>query len=129
MSEARSVRQSTRIHERHSHPPQMLPSDLNALSAIKPIALLPLPPTPLVSVLVTCRNYARFVGKGIDSILRQSYTRFEVIVADDGSEDGSQEVVAAISKRDARVRLVAGPHGGMAATLNAAWDVSRGEII
>jgi glycosyltransferase involved in cell wall biosynthesis len=91
--------------------------------------LAPLAPRPLVSVLVSCRNYERFVGECLESVLRQSYPLLEVIVSDDGSEDRSREIIAAFARSDPRVRLVERPHGGMAAALNAAWEISTGEII
>jgi glycosyltransferase involved in cell wall biosynthesis len=93
------------------------------------MALPPLVAEPLVSVLVSCRNYQRFVGACLDSVLRQTYSHFEVIVADDGSEDESRTIVAAIVRKDSRVKLIERPHGGMAASLNAAWEASSGAII
>ena len=48
---------------------------------------------PLVSILICSYNYARFVGQTIDSALRQSWPRVEVVVVDDGSTDESWSVV------------------------------------
>jgi glycosyltransferase involved in cell wall biosynthesis len=58
----------------------------------------------LISVIIPCYNAEAFVGETIRSVLDQTYANVEVIVLDDGSTDGSREVVAGIE--DDRVRLV-----------------------
>ena len=65
----------------------------SAARKFTPIALKSLAPTPTVSVLITCFNYAAFVGQAIDSALAQTYTPTEIIVSDDASSDNSCEVV------------------------------------
>jgi glycosyltransferase involved in cell wall biosynthesis len=94
-----------------------------------PIVLNGLPPKPSVSVLITCFNYAAYVGRAIDSALQQTYAPTEIIVSDDGSEDNSCEVVESYIKRGLGVRLLRNPHGGMAANLNAAYRSSSGDVI
>jgi glycosyltransferase involved in cell wall biosynthesis len=59
--------------------------------------------TPLVSVLVPTHNRAGTVMKAIDSILRQSHQKLEVIVVDDGSTDNTSQVVKDAQSKDARV--------------------------
>jgi glycosyltransferase involved in cell wall biosynthesis len=106
----------------HSH-------SLNSKHPWQPLQLPPLPAVPLVSILVSCYNYERYVGECLASILRQTYGRFEVIVSDDGSTDRSAQSLEAWTFADKRIRLIQEPHGGMAAALNRAWRRSRGEII
>ncbi|HEX4067073.1 MAG TPA: glycosyltransferase family A protein [Acidobacteriaceae bacterium] len=93
------------------------------------LALYPLPLRPTVSVLISSYNYGRFLGKAIDSALRQSFRPLEVIVSDDGSDDDSCEIVEAYARRGDPVVLVQGSHRGMAGSLNAAFSVSSGEIL
>jgi glycosyltransferase involved in cell wall biosynthesis len=50
---------------------------------------------PRVSVICLCYNHARFVREALQSVLDQTYAPIELIVIDDGSSDGSQEVIAA----------------------------------
>jgi glycosyltransferase involved in cell wall biosynthesis len=96
---------------------------------LKPIALAPLCENPLISVLTASCNYARYLGKAIESVLGQTYTNFEMIICDDGSTDDSCEVVERFARRDARVRLVAKQNGGQASAWNAAYRESKGQII
>ena len=54
---------------------------------------------PLVSVIIPTYNRQRFVRKAIDSVLRQSFTDFEIIVIDDGSTDGTQKTLEAYGNK------------------------------
>lgn len=97
--------------------------------SLRPIKLAPLPGAPMVSVLVSLYNYARYIDECIDSVVRQSYRNFELVICDDGSIDASAEAVARWSSADSRVRLVSEPHRGMGAALNSAWKECQGKII
>jgi len=81
---------------------------------------------PLVSVIVNSYNYVRYVGTSIESALGQDYERIEVIVVDDGSTDGSADVVAACGDR---ARTILKRNGGQASALNAGFSVSNGDIV
>jgi glycosyltransferase involved in cell wall biosynthesis len=60
-----------------------------------------------VSIVVPCWNYGRFVGATIDSILAQDYPNFECFVVDNGSTDGSSEVIRKHAGSDPRIEIVA----------------------
>jgi glycosyltransferase involved in cell wall biosynthesis len=94
-----------------------------------PIALSPLDPHPLVSVLLTSYNYARYVAAAIESVREQSYDRFEVIVCDDGSSDDSCDVIRGQVDRDSRVHLIRKANGGCASALNRAFAESHGAVL
>lgn len=100
-----------------------------SLACLGPVPLSVLSEMPSVSVLITCYNYGRYVGEAIESALNQTYAVAEIIVSDDGSSDNSCEMVESYARRDARVKLVRGRHGGMAACLNGAYEASSGEIL
>lgn len=80
---------------------------------------------PLVSIIVNNHNYARFVGRTIDSALAQTYRRIEIIVVDDGSTDPSREVLEAY--RD-KCRIIHQPNGGQAAAYNSGFAASSGDL-
>jgi glycosyltransferase involved in cell wall biosynthesis len=78
------------------------------------------------SVVITCFNYERWVGGAIESALAQTHRPLEVIVVDDGSTDGSREVIE--SYGDA-IRTVFKENGGQTSALNAGWSAASGEIV
>jgi glycosyltransferase involved in cell wall biosynthesis len=96
---------------------------------LKPVQLPPLAETPLVSVLMANYNYGRYIRQAIDSVLAQTYQRFELIVCDDGSTDDSREVVARYVQTDQRIKLVCQENGGMSSAQNAAFSRSSGQIV
>jgi len=98
-------------------------------SDLEPIQLPALPAEPLVSVLVSSYNYGRFVRDALESALRQTYERIEIVVCDDGSTDDSCSVIESIAGRDSRLGLIRKPNGGQASAFNAAFREAKGEII
>ncbi|MDP2958888.1 MAG: glycosyltransferase [Longimicrobiales bacterium] len=81
---------------------------------------------PLVSVVIDNYNYAAYLGEAIESVLAQTYAPTEVIVVDDGSTDGSRDVIAAFG---GRVRAVFQPNAGQAAAFNAGVAAAQGDVI
>jgi glycosyltransferase involved in cell wall biosynthesis/predicted O-methyltransferase YrrM len=61
---------------------------------------------PLVSFIVVNRNYARYVGQTIDSIAAQDYPNFECIIVDNGSDDGSLDVIEKHAGNDPRFSIL-----------------------
>lgn len=70
---------------------------------------------PKISIITAVKNGAIHLPETIDSILNQTYTDWEYIIVDDGSDDNTAEIVNEYSKKDARVKLIqrkesAGPY-------------------
>lgn len=85
-------------------------------------------PEPLVSVIIPSFNRAAYLRQAVNSVLEQTYSRWELIVADDGSTDGTADYLAALDDR--RVRVVRREHcGNPAAVRNAGIAVARGEYV
>ena len=82
---------------------------------------------PLVSVVMAVRNVERFVREAVQSALGQTLSDFEVIVVDDGSSDGTAEVIRGIG--DSRLHLTVLPHRGAPAALNHGVGISGGRYI
>ena len=88
-----------------------------------------LEPDPLVSVIVSNYNYARFLPAAIDSALRQTHGRLEVIVVDDGSTDDSAAVLERLRQSDARLVVLRQDNAGQASAWNRAYRHARGAIV
>lgn len=82
---------------------------------------------PLVSVLMTTFNRRALVGRAIDSVIAQDYQNWELIIVDDGSTDGTGDLVRSLS--DPRIRYTPVEHAGRSAALNAALEISSGELL
>lgn len=82
----------------------------------------------LVSIVMPAHNAQSTIGRAIDSVMTQSYPRFEILVVDDGSDDDTAARVR--SYRDQRIRLLRHRvNRGVAAARNTALRAARGEYI
>jgi glycosyltransferase involved in cell wall biosynthesis len=82
---------------------------------------------PLVSVLLPVYNGAGLLAGGIDSILSQSYRNIELIIINDGSSDSSSQIIS--QYQDPRIRAYHQENQGLAATLNRAIHLAKGEYL
>ena len=83
---------------------------------------------PLVSVVLPTYNRLRYLREAIDSVREQTHPNWELVVVDDGSEDGTAEFVSGIA--DDRVRLIGLAHSGNIARLrNRGVQESNGEYL
>ena len=82
---------------------------------------------PLISVILCNYNYGRFIAEGIDSVLNQTYSNFELIIVDDGSTDNSREVISAY--KDPRIKTVFQENQGQAAAFNTGFSEARGDLV
>src|SRR5215212_5734357 len=88
-----------------------------------------LPESGVVSIVIPCYNQAHFLGEAIQSVLSQGYQDFEVIVVDDGSQDGTQDVARRFADKDPRVKLIRQENRGLAAARNRGLAESGGEYV
>lgn len=84
---------------------------------------------PVVSVLMPVYNAERYVAEAVESILTQTFTDFEFLIIDDGSTDGSLEILRRYEQSDDRIRLISRPNTGYLVALNEMLAVARGEFI
>jgi glycosyltransferase involved in cell wall biosynthesis len=80
---------------------------------------------PLVSVIMAAYNAEEYIGAALESVLAQDWSPFEVVVVDDGSTDGTGDIVRSFP----RVRYVRQENAGPAAARNAAIRESRGDLV
>jgi len=83
----------------------------------------------LVSVILPTYNRAYCLSQAVDSALNQSYSPLEVVILDDGSTDGTADVVRSRYGGDPRVIYHRRSNGGVSAARNAAMALARGEVL
>jgi glycosyltransferase involved in cell wall biosynthesis len=88
-----------------------------------------MPSTRPVTVVIAVRDGERHLDKTLESVRHQSYSDLEVIVVDDGSTDGSAEIVRRNAVQDSRVRLVQVDSIGVARARNLGIEQARGDLI
>jgi glycosyltransferase involved in cell wall biosynthesis len=85
---------------------------------------------PRVSVIVPAYNAAVYLPDAIESVIRQTYTDWEIVVVDDGSVDNTRTVVGSyIARLQDKLQYVYQPNRGLPAARNTAIRHSRGEFI
>ena len=83
---------------------------------------------PKVSVIVAAFNAENYLREAIQSVLRQTFQDFELLIVDDGSTDGTARIIRSYS--DARIQLVENQRNmGLTKSLNRALNLARGEYI
>lgn len=82
-----------------------------------------------ISVIMPAYNTEQFIGRGINSCLQQTYSNWELLVIDDGSEDKTVCVVEEYRRRDHRIRLICAEHGGVSKARNRGIESAEGEYI
>ena len=82
---------------------------------------------PLISVVIPVFNGEKTIKETIDSVLKQTFTDFELLVINDGSQDLTVEVVEKI--QDSRIQVYSYQNAGLAASRNRGIDRSTGEYI
>ncbi len=83
----------------------------------------------LISVIVPIYNLKDYIGKCVESILHQTYRNLEIILVDDGSTDGSGEIIEKIKEKDDRIKVIRKENGGVSSARNAGLDIAQGEYI
>jgi glycosyltransferase involved in cell wall biosynthesis len=84
---------------------------------------------PVVSILTPAYNSSAFIAETIESVLRQTWSDFEMLIVDDGSTDGTIDIVRAVAGRDPRVKSFSSPHGGPATARNIGLQHAGGQFM
>jgi glycosyltransferase involved in cell wall biosynthesis len=84
---------------------------------------------PMISVLMPVYNAKRYVAEAIESILDQTFRDFEFLIVDDGSTDGSLEIIKRYGRKDSRIQWLAGDNAGYVVRLNSMIQWAKGDLI
>jgi GT2 family glycosyltransferase len=87
------------------------------------------PAVPAVSVLLPVRDASPWLGASLASLWRQSFADFEVLAVDDGSTDGSGELLERAARRESRLRVFHTPHRGLPRAIAAAHRHARAPLL
>lgn len=82
-----------------------------------------------ISILVPCYNVEKYVSQCLTSILGQSLRNIEVICINDGSTDGTLEILQSFRKEDARVKIIDKKNSGYGDSMNHGIDMAKGKYI
>ena len=86
--------------------------------------------TPKVSVIMPCFNTEKYLSEAVESILNQTFTDFELIIVDDGSTDGSWEIINKYKKNDDRIIAIKNKtNEGISKSMNIGLNIARGEYV
>ena len=84
---------------------------------------------PKASVIIPCWNVEKWVEDAVNSVLRNTFSDFEVIAVDDGSTDSTGTILERLAAADERVRVVHQSNRGLSGARNGGLDVARGEYV
>ncbi|MGN0454204.1 MAG: glycosyltransferase family 2 protein [Ruminococcus sp.] len=84
---------------------------------------------PLISVIVPIFNVEKYLNRGVDSIINQTYENLEIILVDDGSTDGCPGICDDYAKKDSRIKVIHKENGGLSDARNAGMKTACGEYI
>jgi len=88
-----------------------------------------MPCTPRVSILMPVHNEERYLQAALDSLYRQTFDDWELVVVDDGSSDGTPSILDAAARGDRRVRLIRREGGGLVAALNTGLKACQAPLL
>ena len=83
----------------------------------------------MISVIIPVYNTKQYLSDCLNSILAQTYTELEILFVDDGSTDGSSDLLDSFAAMDKRIRVIHQENGGVCAARNRGIDEARGEYL
>lgn len=84
---------------------------------------------PKISVIIPAYNTEKYIEQCLGSVIRQTLKEIEILVIDDGSKDGTLDIIREFEKADKRVAVLTQENAGPSAARNRAIEVAKGEFI
>ena len=84
---------------------------------------------PRISVVLPVFNAAMTIARAVESVRAQTWEEWELVVVDDGSTDGTREILRGLAREEKRMRVIERVHAGVAEAANAAMAAARGDYV
>lgn len=85
--------------------------------------------TPLISVIVPIYNIKEYLPRCVDSIVHQTYRNLEILLVDDGSNDGTAQLCDSLAKTDERICVFHKKNGGSSSARNLGLQKAHGDYV
>jgi glycosyltransferase EpsH len=82
-----------------------------------------------ISIIIPVYNAKLYLNKCLDSVINQTYNKLEIIIVNDGSTDGSKEIIDTYSDEDERIIVIHKENGGIGSAYKAAFKIITGEYV
>lgn len=83
----------------------------------------------MISVVIPVYNVEKYLAECVDSVLRQTYQNYEIILVNDGSTDSSGAMCDVYAGRDSRIRVIHQSNGGLSAARNTGLKAAQGQYV
>ena len=83
----------------------------------------------LISAIVPVYNVEKYLYRCVDSILKQTYENFELILIDDGSPDNCSQMCDELSEKDSRIKVIHQENQGLSAARNSGIKIAKGNYL
>lgn len=84
---------------------------------------------PKVSVIIPCYGVEKYLGRCMDSVLKQTLSDIEIILVDDGSKDKVPEMCDEYARQDDRIKVIHKANGGLGYARNSGLEIATGEYV
>ncbi|MFL0353812.1 glycosyltransferase [Xanthomarina sp. GH4-25] len=85
--------------------------------------------SPLISIIIPCYNVEKYIYKGLESILNQTYSNWECFIVNDGSTDNTENKIKEWVNKDKRFKLISQENQGVSAARNTGLKQAKGDCI
>lgn len=83
----------------------------------------------MVSIIVPVYNIEKYIGRCVNSIIEQEHKNIEIILIDDGSSDGSGDIIDGFAQKDHRINVIHKKNEGVSCARNKGLEIAKGEYI
>ena len=83
----------------------------------------------LISVIIPAYNVENYIFRAIESVLNQTYSNYELIIVDDGSTDGTWDIIQSYAKNEKKMVIKKQKNSGVSKARNAGIEIAKGDFL